>query len=321
MIETVRNVTLPETLNVLLAIGGFVGWFACLYVASHGPWWAVLASSVVFAVVNQQLYALQHEALHGLFHRRHWLNESAGILLAASTPIGFSMQRAFHLKHHRGNRSDEECFDLVLPGDRRWAKRLQFFGILSGEFWLHLPLVSLLWLFFPWILQASWLRDRQQQTVRNHGADAFLAALERLPPWRSRLEIVAQIMFLATACWLGSFTVVGCVACYAAFAFVWGGLQYATHAYSIRHVREGAWDLQAPRWVSACMCHYFLHRTHHRHPAIPWTHLPQFAQSDGQPTVVAQWWRMWRTGPIESQELAPQRESDPDDFMVRALRG
>jgi len=311
---------LPGSVNLAVAALAGAVYLGAPLLVTLGPWWAGVLAVAAFAAATNTCYALAHEALHGLFHRRRWLNEGAGILLSATTPIGFTIQRAFHLKHHRGNRGDEECFDLVLPGQSRWQRRVQFYGILTGEFLLHLPVASLLWLACPWLLRVGGLRDRRRTMVRQHGAAGFLDALERLPPWRSRLEVLLIIALHAGAWWALGVAPLALLACYAAFAVTWGGMQYAIHAYSPREVRAGAWNLRCPWWLSLVLCHYPLHRAHHLQPELPWTALPKAARyTSDDPGLVQQWWRMWRQGPIASSAQAPQPETDADDFMARAL--
>jgi fatty acid desaturase len=74
----------------------------------------------------------------------------------------------------------------------------------------------------------------------------------------------------------------------------WSALQYADHAFAPLDVVEGAWDLRVHRWVQAVFLNYHLHLAHHRHPTMPWIHLPRYVDaSRPRPRFLAQYARMW----------------------------
>ena len=64
--------------------------------------------------------------------------------------------------------------------------------------------------------------------------------------------------------------------CYWSFAVLWGSLQYADHAWSIRDIRNGAWNLKVNSVIHWVFLHYHHHLAHHQHPYIPWIHLHKF---------------------------------------------
>ena len=83
--------------------------------------------------------------------------------------------------------------------------------------------------------------------------------------------------------------------CYAAFAINWSSLQYADHAFTVRHVHDGAWNLRVPRPVELLFLHYHHHKAHHQNPQVPWLHLPKYVDfTEPRPSFFGIWLRMWR---------------------------
>src|SRR5262249_2642861 len=114
---------IPGTLNLAIAAGAIVAAVACLWVAAHAPHWSVLAAAAfAFSFVNNTIFSLQHECVHGTFPPARRINEAAGVLFAAFFPTAFAIQRVSHIGHHRRNRTDLELYDYYLPHQSRWLK-------------------------------------------------------------------------------------------------------------------------------------------------------------------------------------------------------
>lgn len=312
---------IPWRGNLLIAALALSVDVVCLWSAAHAAeWWQVALAAAVFSFSNHTLFVLGHEAVHGVAMPRRLANEAFGSLLAATFPQAFTLQRAFHLCHHRGNRTDAEFFDGLRPDDSPWIKRAQWYGILVGEYWLRVPIGCLLWLICPWLLQLPFLRDEQRVAVRSWGGYGVLDSLRRVPPLRSRLEVVWALAFQTGLWWWLELTPLAWFACYAAFAVNWGSLQYAAHAFSERSVRDGAFDLRAAGWLRMLLLNYHLHLTHHRHPTVPWTNLPGLVDPSRQrPTFMAQYLAMWR-GPRPAWGTSPRTEQPAADDPDQPLR-
>jgi fatty acid desaturase len=303
--------------NLAIIAGALAADAACLWYAAHAPsWWAIALAAILFSFSNHTLFAIVHEAVHGVLLPSRTANELAGSMLAATFPQSFCLQRAFHLSHHRNNRTDSEFFDGIGPDDLAWVKRWQWYGILLGEYWLRVPVAGLLWLVCPWLLRRPFLRDPSQQVVRSWGGYGVLEALDRVPAVRSRCEILWAIAVqMAAWHWLG-LNWTAWVCCYGAFAINWGSLQYAAHAFSERHVRNGAYDLLAPWPLRWALLNYHLHRAHHVQPNMPWTALPSLVDVTRlRPSFLGQYLAMWG-GPRKAWGASPDPEPpsalDPD---------
>jgi hypothetical protein len=112
---------------------------------------------------------------------------------------------------------------------------------------------------------------------------------------RIRLEILFSILMQATIVRALDLSLAGWLACYAAFALNWSSLQYADHAWSVRDVHDGAWNLRVNGIVRYLFLNYHPHRAHHQHPSVPWLHLPKYVDvSEERPSFLRTYLRMWR---------------------------
>lgn len=283
---------IPGMLNMALSAAAVSAASGLLWLASHTESWAWrIAAALAFSFVNNTIFSLLHEAVHGVFHPRRGVNEAFGRLTAAFFPTGLGFQRICHLGHHRRNRSDVELFDYVLPGENRLVKSLQWYGILTGVYWLLPPLACLLYLLCPWVFRFR----GESRIARQTSADAMLSGFEGAPETRVRLEILFSFL-VQVALWTAlDLSLAGWGFCYAAFALNWSSLQYADHAWSERDVHDGAWNLRVSRVVQALFLNYHHHKAHHQHPTVPWLHLPKYVDtSEERPSFLSIYFRMWR---------------------------
>lgn len=287
---------IPARLNgALLAVAAGAS-VALLAGASHSArWWVIAVCAIGFSYTANTLFALLHEAVHGVLHPNRNSNEWMGRAAAAFFPTSLAIQRAFHITHHRNNRSSFERFDYLQPGDIVWLKFAHWYSILTGFYWLVTTTGLFAYLVTPRVLRVKALRARESRVARQTSSGPYLDALDAVPPMRARIEIVASIAFqVALFAAIGG-TVAGWVACYAAFALQWSSLQYADHAFSALDTRNGAWNLRVNRVTRALFLNYHLHLTHHREPTVPWIHLPGLTDpNDPQPRYRDVWLAMWR---------------------------
>ncbi len=285
---------IPAALNVALLACALSAGAGALWLASHAEDWPVrLLAAGVFSFVNNTVFSLLHEATHGVLHPRRKVNDALGRVAATLFPTSFTMQRAFHLNHHRNNRTALEQFDYFRPGDNRLLKRAQWYSILSGLYWLFVPVGAVLFALFPGLLHR--LRGTGTRYGEQTGADAYLGRLEVAPGGAIRGEVLLAVLVQAGLAVMLDLSVTGWGVCYAAFAVNWSALQYADHAWSPLHVRDGAWDLRVAAPVRWLFLNYHYHRAHHRHPHVPWLYLGRYVQPDiERPSFLRIWLAMWR---------------------------
>jgi fatty acid desaturase len=287
---------IPARLNLLLLAGATAGCCALLWMASHaqGLAWR-LAAAAGFSFTANTLFSLLHESVHGLLLPDARANRWAGRLAAAFFPTSLTLQRGFHLTHHRNNRSPQERFDYIEPGDIAWAKWLHWYGILTGVYWLVTQLGLLLYLVAPVFLRIPVLRRASSRFARQSSSRAYLDVFDQVDGRVVRLELVASFAFQGLLFLALDLSWTGWALCYAAFALHWSGLQYADHAFSPLDAHDGAWNLRANPVSRALFLNYHYHLAHHRHPHTPWLYLGQYVdRSAPQPSFLGVWLSMWR---------------------------
>lgn len=280
---------IPGGLNVALSIVAAAAACALLGLVSHADSLLVrVVGAIAFSYVNNTLFALLHESVHGVFHRRDAVNDWFGRWLAAFFPTSFTLQRYFHLGHHRRNRSEAERFDYIAPGENATLKTIEWYGILTGFFWLCPPLSCVL--FFIGALGAA-----HAPWSRQTGFDGMVDGVEQLPGLPIRLEILFAALWQLALIRALHLTAAGWLLCYAAFAINWSSLQYADHAWSPLDAARGAWNLRVNPVVRWLFLNYHHHRVHHENPGVPWIHLPRFVDgAEPRPSFLRMYLSMWR---------------------------
>lgn len=119
--STQPELPIPERLNLLLLASASIACGGFLFIASHTTSTVILIScAIAFSFTANTLFSLLHESVHGIFSANRIVNEWAGRAASAWFPTGLSVQRAFHLTHHKNNRSRFEQFDVLNDGDVKW---------------------------------------------------------------------------------------------------------------------------------------------------------------------------------------------------------
>jgi fatty acid desaturase len=258
--------------------------------------WHLLALALAFAVVGNSLYSSLHEAEHRILHPRRAVNEGLGVLLGLFFPAPFHLLRQGHLGHHLRNRSDDEAFDFYFEGESPLWKRVQLYSTLTGLFWLVIVLANLVVLVRP-----------QALTRRRFEFDRPTAALvDSLNPawWRwIRLEAAAVLAFQTLLPWALGIAPLSYLAVYFGFGFTWSAMQYVHHFGTRRDVIEGTRNLGL--WAPI---DHGWHLTHHRHPTVPWVHLPHLGRAENprRESMLRHYLRMWR-GPRPGTEKVENR--------------
>lgn len=297
-------------LNICIAFFAFGICLTALVMASHAEtvyglaFWAVL-----FALFNNTIFSLLHEAVHLNFHPSRRINRFFGQLCALFFPTGFQFQRAFHLGHHRRNRTDVEMFDLYYPGDNYFLKFVQLYTILLGFYWTSAPIGGFLYLISPKILQLPVFRS-QKPEMQAMSMDAMLSGLDHVNPSMVRRELLFTLLFQLSLFFVLGLSFKAWIVCYWSFALLWGSLQYADHAGSVRDIRNGAWNLKVNKVVQYIFLNYHHHLAHHQYPYVPWVHLAKFVDfSAPRPSHLQIWLSLWK-GPRLTEEKSPQKLSD-----------
>lgn len=288
---------IPGALNLAIALVTAAGLALLLWMASHTASWIVTALAAIgFSFLANTSYSLMHEGVHKHFHENALVNEWAGRLMAGFFPTAFALQRVFHLAHHRNNRTEHERFDYYGPEDNRLIKFAQWYCILTGLYWFISPIACIVYFFFADLIRwRSVFEKRLAWFGRQTSANEFLEALETVPVWRARFDILVSVCLQLLLIYALDLSLVGWVACYAAFAINWSSLQYTDHAFSELDRHDGAWNLRVGPFSRMVFLNYHYHLVHHRDPSIPWIDLPAHVQAeDPSPSFWSIYLKMWR---------------------------
>lgn len=286
---------IPARLNLALLAGTIAVTATCLYLVSHsGSLPIVIAAAIAFSFFNNTMFSLMHEAVHGVLNPDPRLNDAAGRIAAAFFPTAFSLQRAFHLAHHRNNRSDSERFDYYGPHENRLLKFAQWYCILTGLYWIASPLFCVVYTLTAGIVPWTRLLAPDNRFGQQTSAEPFLESLKSVRPMSARLDVALSAAIQAALFYLLDLSFAGWLICYACFAVNWSSLQYADHAFSRLDQHEGAWNLRVNPIVRLIFLNYHHHLAHHRAPGTPWTQLPRLVRpEDPSPTFWSVYLRMW----------------------------
>ena len=265
---------IPTSTNLVMSAGVLVGMPFLLWCVTHTALLPVrLMALVAFCLMGQTLFALIHEAEHGhlLPSKRH--NELLGVLLSALFPGSFSVLRAGHLVHHRRNRTEAEAIDVIRPGQSRLRRYATYYSMLSGVIWAGIVLLSVVMCLLPSRL-FKLPRDHEQAT----NPHTYLAFLAEVPSQRQVwLEVLFVLGAWAAMSWALELSWVSVLA-YVTFGIVWSSQQFIYHVRTPLHIVEGSWNLHMWRPFELLLLNTNHHLTHHRHPNVPWSHLPALAK-------------------------------------------
>lgn len=265
---------IPSRLNLSILAVELVALPSLLWLAGKvESGWELAALAGGYGIVMNSAYALLHEAEHNLLHPDRKINQVGGVLLALFFPAPFHLLRQGHLGHHMRNRSDDEAFDFYFEGENPIWKHLQFYGILTGLFWMVIALGNV-----PALLKPSLLEPRYASFDRPTAA--FLASLN--PKFCRLIRIEALLVFLlhGSLVWLGSIPLPNYLAVLFGFGFSWSAMQYVHHFGTARDVAKGARNLRTFGWLDALWLNHNWHLNHHVNPTVPWIYLPGLFSGD-----------------------------------------
>jgi len=293
---------IPSALNAAIMAVQLCAIGVCLaYVRLDLTWWQLGLLAAGFGVLMNSVYAIIHEADHGMLFPDRRLNDAGGIVMSTFFPAPFHLLRQGHLGHHLRNRSDDEAFDLYFEGEHPVWKAMQLYGTITGFYWVVVVLSNLVVLAFPFVLNRKYFEfDRPSA--------AFMDALN--PRYARAIGVEALVVLLVHTAIVAGLGVPPAqyAVMYAGFGISWSAMQYVHHFGTERHVLKGARNLWIWGPLDALWLHHNWHLTHHRHPTVPWPYLPRLGRTEdpARGFLPLHYLRMWR-GPRRATERVENR--------------
>jgi fatty acid desaturase len=292
---------IPGRLNLAIALVQLVSAWSLLAIASRAASTATLVLvAIAFAFVMQLGFCLAHEAVHRKLYRQRRVNLWTGVTLFTLFPGSFHFFEVAHLLHHKRNRSNDELEDYVLPGETPWLKRVMYYLLICGLFWLLVPLSSI------GIALIPRSRIRLPDFDEDSGAfRRFVQFVNQVRPGRVRRDVLLTIALWSIAIPLLHLRLAPVAICYAAFGFSWASQQYIYHVRTPRHAVLGALDLRVWTPIRWLYLNFNYHLTHHIAVWVPWIHLPAVAEQEPTSGYLETYARLWRPPQTLDQAWPP----------------
>ena len=297
-----RTHPIPRALNAAIMAVQLVAIAACIWTAREVHSWAGLFGlATVFGLVMNSVYAIIHEADHGMLFDDRRVNDAGGVLMALFFPAPFHLLRQGHLGHHMRNRSDDEAFDLYFDGEHPVWKGMQLYGTLTGFYWLMAVISNVVVLAVPFVMRREYFEfDRPSA--------AFMDALNPRYAKLIQIEAAAIIALHVAIVFALDIPVVNYAVMYAGFGLSWSAMQYVHHFGTTRHVLDGARNLWLWGPIDRLWLNHNWHLTHHRHPTVPWIYLPRLGRREhpDRGFLPLHYMRMWK-GPRKATDHVRNR--------------
>lgn len=298
-----KDYPIPGRLNICLALLVVTPCVLLLGASARADkWWELAALAVLYGFAMNTGYALCHEAEHDIFHPNKTINNVAGTVVTLFFPGSFHLRRQGHIGHHLRNRTDDEAFDVYFVNENPVWKWIQFYGILTGFFWLMIVISN-----FIAVVNPRWLAKVTK-------LDRPTAALQETlnPKYFRWMQFEAALVFLLHGSMIYFFhiPVLRYFAVLCGFGFIWSTLQYIHHYGTVRDVQKGAWNVRTWRVFDLIWLNHHWHLNHHLHPTVSWIYLPKL-EPDGNLSAVPFWkayLRQWR-GPQFTRERVINRHA------------
>ncbi len=283
---------IPRRKNLLLVTLQLAGLcFILVFTSRAQTGWPLALLCLAYGLLMNSAYAMLHEAEHQILHPNRMLNDTAGALLALFFPAPFHLIRQGHLGHHLRNRSDDEVFDFYFEEENAFWKHLQFYGVLTGLFYITVAFSCVLGLVCPWIFQPS----KASSFGMDRATESLFASLnERYLLWIWIESLLACLLhgslmiYFKIPMWKYAFVLFG-------FGGLWSAMQYVHHYGAVRDVLEGAKNLKTFGLLDLLWLNHNWHLRHHQNPTLPWVYLPLAGdRKEARENLFLAYLKMWK---------------------------
>jgi len=287
--------------NLLISSGLFILMIFLLWFGSYFQGLSIVIAGLIFSFLMLTNYAMMHEAMHYGLHSNNSKNYYVGVVLSWLFPVSFTFMATSHQVHHKFNRTDHEMFDYYYETDNKVVKYLQWYSILIGIYPPIIPLGSVLMAIVPaMFMSGPWQKAKSSSIVFNPNL------YNKNVIAKIRFEVFFGILFWLLLFKLLNLNIVVVLIFYALGWVNWSTRQYVTHAFTERHVIDGALNLRVSRLMSCILLNSQWDQVHHKYPYVPWVELPNYADKTMKPKCYwQQYFRLWK-GPQPNEYLAPE---------------
>ena len=279
--ETAR-LAIPAAANMCLAgvyvfLNCFQLFFLPLVLLPRSMGWSL--ALIPLALLNNSLWALIHEAIHGQFSVTRSVNAALGRLLSLFFGSSFEVLRWSHLSHHKFNRTlTEQGTEVYDPqAASRLSATVKFYLQIFGGLYLMEALTPLAFLLPRALLRQQRPAElgpgsgQREWLLRNLLADETVQEI--------RIDGLALLVIfgLVLVCYQEHWRLLAAFLMVRAFCISF--LDNVYHYAAPMGATISGYNLRLPWIVSRALLHFNLHGVHHRYQSLPWSHLPQvFAQ-------------------------------------------
>lgn len=239
-----------------------------------------LAVPAFFALFNNTLWSFLHEAIHFKIHPDRAVNQAMGRALGVLYGSPFRALQVGHLMHHRFSRTELEQAEIFDPRSESWLRaRVGFHFRTLGGVYLRELLVPLI-VFLP--------HDRLRKFVElPSNQEGYAGEItrglfnDRATLSQLRFDTLLIYASLAASAWIHGPAWPLLAAALALRALQVSFMDYAYHYGSPTGDPAHGFNLRLPRAASVFLLNFNYHGVHHRHPSLPWQHLPEAFARDG----------------------------------------
>ena len=291
-----------------------------IYLLPKGSRWGYLV--IPLALTNTPLWALLHEAIHGLFSSSSRVNRVFGRMLAIFFGSPFNILRLTHLSHHKFNRAiTEKGTEIYDPKNLScFCATIQYFYYIF--FGLYLLEVSSIFIFF--LPPNMFARMRLRLLKKGNVQEKCLAAqfADQAVVRQTRIDgVIIYVILALSACSFGQhWLIFATLLMLRTFLVSFHDNVY--HYGTPVGVTASGHNLFMPQSISRLVLHFNLHRIHHRNPNVPWSQLPEYfvRQSEiyDQHFLTAALNQL--RGPIAASATAPHSEAVDNKCSIPRAR-
>ena len=266
------------------------------------PWLSWIFLSVSFAIITPTLWALEHEAIHGLLFDHRFMNTVAGHFLGYLLGIPFHILRQGHLVHHRLNRSVLDRTEVYsLPAISLGSACFFYYIRLCGGLYVGELLTNfLVWL--PRSIQRNLLKKWMSAHMDDWQANVAKPFLAAPSLWLARFDALINVSLLTISVLLYGPFIWLLIPGFMLRGFMISVFDNAYHYGTELDNTMGSFNVKLKSPWDWWLLNGNFHASHHQRPDLPWWQLPSMHGRNDMSNGFRYLWRQFQ-GPIPENGL------------------